>query len=302
MSEERSGVFSAPRASSDDRPRDAATVVLLREGLSGVEVFLLQRHGKSAFMGGAYVFPGGKVDVEDQAAAMLERLGPGDVAWCRARLEETPNVALSPEDAAGIHVAACRELFEEAGVLLARGRDGRRVAPEVLPGLRAELAAGASFAALLSREGLQLALRELTYFAHWITPAAERRRFDTRFFLAVLPAGQSALLDQTETVAEAWMGLTDALEAHREGRVFLPPPTQRTLEELLACGSLSAMRARAEVEPVQAVLPKLTVVEDVITIVLPWDPLYAELEGEGLPAPPRFGELPGRIEVRPPQG
>src|SRR5688572_26495435 len=98
---------------------DAATVVLLRE--APFEVFLLRRNARSSFMGGAYVFPGGKLDAEDSGPGTLACLAPGAAAHCRAQLDETPGAApLDDARAAGLYVAALRELFEEAGVLLAR--------------------------------------------------------------------------------------------------------------------------------------------------------------------------------------
>lgn len=289
-------------------PRHAATVILTRPGPRGLEIALQKRHRESQFMGGAYVFPGGKLDPEDCEPRALARLPVGAKERCFARFTPTPGTTMSPEEAAGLHVAACRETFEEAGVLLARKAGGAPFAitepaqEEALAHARLELAAGRlGFAELLEAEDLTVDLDGLVYWAHWVTPTRERRRYDTRFFVAHLPAGQVATADDQEAVDLRWYLADEALMAHQEGHIFLPPPTQRSLQELAGYTSLDQVRAEAARRPIGAIMPKLTVVGDAFAILMPWDPDYAAAEGGALPGePPKDPrpDLPSRIMVR----
>lgn len=273
------GFFSRPDAGKDVRPRDAATVVLLRAGGGTAEVFLVKRHGKSAFMGGAYVFPGGKLDATD--GEVVDLVGEEVAARCRAALEPTPGRTLSTEEATGLFAAAARELFEEAGVLLVEGvGDVSRYAS-----WRTKLQEGeATFVDFLRSEGLTPDLDRLVYWSHWITPSLEKRRYDTRFFLVELPEGQTPVHDRKETTEEAWMTAADALAAQARGEVFLPPPTQRTLEEI-GDGGAKEVFERARGRSVAPILPKVALIDERITILLPWDPEYPTTEGESLDVP-----------------
>lgn len=282
---------------------DASTVILIRPG-APFEVFLVKRHQKSAFMGGLFVFPGGKLDPEDGEAAMLDRTAPEPGTLC-ARLDETPGRPLDPPVAAGLYVAACRELFEEAGVLLARRR--REVGPIAFAaadveahfsGLRAALRAGTtSFAEIVSSEDLILDLGSLTYYAHWITPSRERRRYDTRFFIAAMPEGQTALIDHQEVTEQAWQTPEAALRCYEAGEIGLAPPTLRTLEELAELESIAALQAFAAARRIAPILPKVAATDGRIAILLPWDPLYAGSDGESLDleAPHPMAEGPTRF-------
>lgn len=269
--------------------RDAATVILLR-GATQTEVYLLKRHQKSGFMAGAHVFPGGKLDPEDvRAAAQL--LSKEACLACLEALDPTPSRALTPEQAGGLYLAAIRETFEEAGVLLAQG------ATDFDPkALRKELQAGAPFGELLAQHGLTPDLDALVYWAHWVTPSVEPRRFDTRFFVARMPAGQEASIDAHEAVEARWMAPKAALGAHAEDQIFLPPPTLRTLEELAEL-DFDAVRGRAGAMVMEPILPKLVADSRGFAIVLPWDPEYTALEGEGWAARPRGPALATRIQV-----
>jgi len=207
----------------------SATVVLLRDGPQGVEVFLVRRHAESGFMAHATVFPGGKVDVADFDAAAAGL----DPAGCAARLGLD-----DPAAARSLHVAAVRELHEESHVLLARYPDGRLPdAGEVaeidgrLEALRdGHRLAGADYHRVLAEARLTPALDLLVPFAHWVTPRAQQRRFDTWFFAAALPDHQNAAMDKHETTAACWSTPRAAIEDHlRGGEIHLPPPTQHTL-------------------------------------------------------------------------
>lgn len=185
----------------DETPRDAASVVLLREQGGQLEVFLLKRSGSRTIVGDAYVFPGGKLDPEDSDPNTIARLAvPDDPV---ARLGES---GLEPQRAAALYVAACRETHEETGVTL--------LADQLLP---------------LSR---------------WITPktpAMMRRRFDTRFFVGLLPVDQDAQHDGQEAVDSAWFTPRDALQAYSDNEINLAPPQLMTLAGLSRFATFGAL-------------------------------------------------------------
>jgi len=196
--------------------RPAATVLLLRDGSLGPEAFLLQRTRSAAFLAGAHVFPGGALDKADQDPRVLRRVHGLDDAEASARLGL---------DSGGLAywVAALRECFEEAGILLAQGEDGRALDAEraaQFAQYRSALHAGKlAFAEFLERERLLLRAHDLAYFGHWITAPGRARRFDTRFFLALAPEGQHGAHDGTELIASLWLRPQDALEHAREAEV-----------------------------------------------------------------------------------
>ena len=230
--------------------RKAATILLLSQGGSGVEVFMVQRPGRGIFPN-LHVFPGGKVEPADDGLAHLcEGL---DDAHASAQLGVT-------DGGLRYWVTAIRECFEECGVLLAY-RDDR---PFVASGdderarfdrSRDALAQGDdNLAALARREGLRLATDTVLYFSHWITPATAPARFDTRFFVAAMPDGQRAVGHSGETVAGTWVRPRDALASFDAGRWQMIHPTLTTLrtasrfdtvEDLLA--AVAARRHQGEV-------------------------------------------------------
>lgn len=270
--------FTQPGTTPDVMPRDASTVVLLRaREADAFEVFLVKRHGASAFMGGAYVFPGGKVDREDASltdAATAERLA--------ARLSPTPGRARTDEESAGLLVAAIREVFEEVGVLFARGPSGP-LDEATLARVRAARAEDLPLSAIMAAEGLALDLDALMPWAHWITPSLETRRFDTHFFLALAPEAQVVDVDARESTEGAWMTPAEALTRHEAGEILLPPPTLANLDELARLGALAAVLAAARARRVPAILPKVGAVGESMAIILPWDPLFAQTDGQALP-------------------
>jgi 8-oxo-dGTP pyrophosphatase MutT (NUDIX family) len=230
-------------------PRDAATVILVRPAGAGFEVFLLRRRKNASFMSGAFVFPGGAAD-------------PG---------ETDPRVT------------AARELFEEAGVLLAKG------APDAatLAAWRREVLDGASLADLLVEHGLELDVDGLRYYAHWITPSVEPKRFSARFYVARLPDGQAPSFDDRETVDEAWVTPAEALQ--RVAELQLPPPQVRTFLELSAIGSIDELmetcgRREGCAHPV---MPRMAPQPAGFALLLPWDPEYETAgTGDAAPLPP----------------
>jgi len=222
--------------------RLASTVLLVRDGASGLEVFMVVRHHKIDFASGALVFPGGSVDADDYAIA-------ADVAHCGPTLgfDERGRV---------LRVAAVRETFEECGVLLARPRGSGAV----LDGARsveiANSAPGRAFGELISVENLELALDALTPFAHWITPPIMPKRFDTHFYIVAAPADQIAMHDGSESVDSVWINPARALAEADAGKYTLVFATRLNLQLLAesrdAASAVAASRQRriVTVEPV----------------------------------------------------
>lgn len=254
-------------------------------------------------MAGAFVFPGGKLDEDDFAPQTLARAGDAPP------LNETPGVALSRERTLGLYVAACRETFEEAGALFARRRGTSELVAldeerERFDPWRMRLSKReAGISALLEAEDLELDLGRIHYWAHWITPSLEPKRFDTRFFVAEVPAGQTPYFDEHETTEQRWLTPTAALAAHAARELFLPPPTERTLQELEGVKDFADVEARAAARAgrIGPIMPKATVEDGDFTIVLPWDPGYASLDGDGINAedPEPEANRPTRIVVKP---
>jgi 8-oxo-dGTP pyrophosphatase MutT (NUDIX family) len=271
------GLAERARDISDGRlapavPRDAATVILLRQALpvdegGGVEAFLLRRTAELEFAPGAYVFPGGSVDRSD-ADPGLGWAGPDPAEF--AALLDVP-----PDRARALVCAAVRETFEESGVLLAGASHDDLVSDSAaLAADRHALLAGtASLAEVLSRRGLVLRTDLLTPWARWITPEASPRRFDTWFFAAALPPGQAATAapeghaDPGESESGAWLRPASALEAARAGQMTLLPPTAVTLGELARHADVPAILAHRPV--ITPRLPKVVVEDGRVRLHLP---------------------------------
>ncbi|MFI7577610.1 NUDIX hydrolase [Micromonospora sp. NPDC049497] len=217
-------------------PRVAATVLLLRPAPADFEVYLIRRVAAMAF-GGMYAFPGGGVDASD-SQAHVDWAGPDPAEW-GARL------GLSPEAAQAVVCAAAREVFEEAGVLLA-GPDARTVVGDV-SGDDWEAARVAlerhevGFADLLAQRGLTLRSDLLLPWSRWITPEFEPRRFDTYFFLALLPEGQRTRDVSREADRVLWARPADARDRAAAGELTMLPPTLVTLGQVAACGDLDGV-------------------------------------------------------------
>jgi len=209
-------------------PRPASTLILLRDSAAGPEVLMLQRTQSAVFLGGAYVFPGGSIDEADADPRILKRV--------RGEAKVPP---------APYWVAAIRECFEEAGVLLLDGVDAARA--ESLMRYRQR-----PFVELLENEDLYIPANALAYYGHWITAPGRPRRFDTRFFLAVAPEGQIGSHDAVETVHDVWITPREALERGARNEIELVPATQTTLQDLksfkTAREAFDAVRSRPEPE------------------------------------------------------
>ncbi|MBF0662652.1 NUDIX domain-containing protein [Rhodococcus sp. (in: high G+C Gram-positive bacteria)] len=231
--------------------RGASTVMLVRDSARGVEVFLQQRVVGMDFAGGMTVFPGGGVDPSDTDASV--RWSGPDVAWWAERF------ATDEATARALVLAAVRETFEECGVLLAGPDTDTLVADTaVYAGARRKLEARElSFGDFLAREGLVLRADLLRPWANWITPLGERRRYDTRFFVAAAPDGQRADGETSEADEVRWRTAAEELEYWRSGRCVLLPPTWTQLTDLARYRTVAEiMAAEVTVEPVLPVMSK----------------------------------------------
>jgi 8-oxo-dGTP pyrophosphatase MutT (NUDIX family) len=252
------------------KPLPAATVTLVRDSPRGVEVLMLQRSHSLKFMPGAHVFPGGGLDAADSSPEMHALCtGPADADASRTLGIESGGLAY--------WVAAIREAYEEAGILLAYDAAGKIVdlhdgAGRFDAHRRSLHARHGDFGNILRAERLRLATDRLMYFGHWITPVTVPRRYDTRFFLAVAPEGQEALHDNHETISHAWVRPQDALEQSMREKLKLRFPTIKTLERFMACATCAELVAEVSAAPiVRPLLPRMT--RDGQTL-LPGEPGY----------------------------
>ena len=261
------------KGKTEIQPLPAATVTLVRDAPRGVEVLMVQRNLGLAFMPGVYVFPGGSLDAAD---------GSPDMQELCAGLDDAAASNLLGMERGGLAywIAAIREAFEEAGILLASDARGALVsmqgpAAERYRAHRRALEEGRSDLMTIARnEGLQFATDKLLYFGHWITPVGAPRRYDTRFFMAVAPEGQTAEQDNQETIAHLWLRPADALDMHRREALAMRFPTIKTLERFAQCSTaeelMATLRSSCVVRPV---LPRISRNGESL---LPGDPGYDE--------------------------
>jgi 8-oxo-dGTP pyrophosphatase MutT (NUDIX family) len=253
-------------------PRPAATVTLVRDAPGGFEVLMMQRNFKSVFMPGMHVFPGGAVDRHDSSAEIAALCtGLDDVVASRKLGIERGGLAY--------WVAAIRESFEEAGILLACNDRGDivtlddAVRAQRFHAYRSRVEHGEHpLSDMLRNEGLQLPLHHMTYFSHWITPLGAPRRYDTRFFVAAAPEAQQPLHDNRETINHVWVRPAAALDKNKQKQFDMRTPTVHTL------------RLFAEHDNVVSLIKGLQALGDIPVIepriaksgrrVLPGDPEY----------------------------
>jgi 8-oxo-dGTP pyrophosphatase MutT (NUDIX family) len=245
--------------------RLAATVILARPPF---EIYLTRRSARSAFAPDAFVFPGGTIEDQDTTeSARARTLGLDSDRMARhfraavpAELpcDEPPS---APENAASLFVAALRELFEEAGILLARTAAGERIEAassdwESVTAQRTGLRDGRlTFAAFLTARGWYADASALTLFSHWITPRSEPRRYNTYFFFAVAPPDQAAYADAFETHDGIWISPSAALERERAGTLRLVYPTIKHLERLERFANVDAALEYSSSKPILTILP-----------------------------------------------
>jgi len=254
----------------------AATVILTRERAGSLQIYLLKRSSKSGFMAGNYVFPGGTLDTEDRNINVFKTHSDLDLDEIATRFGGD----LTAESALTYCVAAIRETLEEAGVFIACNDDKFEKKLEKVCGLR--LAGNWSkdwFVKLVAGSNWRLNLTALSRWSHWITPELMKRRFDTRFFMADMPAGQYCRPDSRETVQGLWISPEEGLTGNLDGKIPLSPPTLVTLHELLKYPSLKDLHTESCQRPWgHAILPRLVPLAKGAFIVEPWDPLYLEKE------------------------
>ena len=275
-------------------PKQAATVVIAREpsdGGPGVEIFCVRRHQASGFLGGAVVFPGGKLEGADRSGAWHELATP---------VSERVQAWLGG-DALTYAVACLRETLEEAAILPVVNDT---LNDERVKALRGELAdaggaeeAGGGLRTLVERHGLVLDTGRLEPLAHWITPEAEARRYDTRFFLVDAPPNQPGAHDKRETTESFWARPKTLLERWRKNEIYLAPPTSRTIELFADAQNVSEARIIARRQSLAPLCPHLVMADGETILALPGDPLYptpAPLP-EDESAPTRFVFTDGRL-------
>ena len=262
--------------------KPAATVLLVRDAdAGGVEVFMLRRTFNAAFASGMFVFPGGKVDDVDGVDEIAE--------LCDGLTDARASSLLGIANGGLAYWVACiRECFEEAGVLLARHETTGDVVrfDDEATAQRFEVErenihdGSVALLDLCKREGLRLTTDDIHYVSHWITPMGEKRRFDTRFFIARAPQAQEPLHDDGETIESFWISPQEAIERAHEKDLMLMPPTKANIEFLLPFKTADeVLAAAAQVGMPQTILPKLKIDADgrVVGIAMPGDPEYAVL-------------------------
>lgn len=276
MSDDQSrGTVSPPADSPETVPiRPAATIMLLRDGADGLEVFMQQRNHGSEFVAGLHVFPGGAVDPEDGESDIYERcVGRDDVDASERTGESSGGLAF--------WVAAIRETFEEAGLLLALkgGSPLHFDDPTVAARFdehRTEVDQGRrTLLSVCRSEELMLDVSRMHYHSRWITPLGPKRRYDTRFFVAPMPTGQIASKDNREAIADLWIAPKVAVAQEAAGELNMLIPTLASLRELATHDDVaSALAASAPLRDVPGILPRIIMGPNGREALLPGDPGY----------------------------
>lgn len=244
-------------------PKDAATILLVRDGEAGVEVFCVERSKQSRFLGGAIVFPGGKLDDSDAAEGWAALTTPPQPA----RACSDP-FARDDAHLRALAVAACRETLEEAAMLHVAGASAP-LRDDELVALRTRLVAEpAALRSFLRDRGLRLDLGALHPLSRWVTPIAEARRYDTRFFVAIAPNGQTGAHDDHETMASFWATPAEVLRRFDAGEVQVAPPTHRTLELFAPMKTADDILTFASASSLEPICPQLVLQADGETMAL----------------------------------
>jgi 8-oxo-dGTP pyrophosphatase MutT (NUDIX family) len=278
-------------------PRASASVVLLRDDpQKGLEVFLLRRHTASAVLGGAYVFPGGKLDEADCASAL------------HAYLDTDPQVLLNSlgepdlpaHTATGLYVAAVREVLEECGVMFAQSLDARDVHDaQQRQAWQKQLHGGQTLLDLLAQTQLRIDTQHLAPWSRWITPmqaSVTNKRFDTRFFVAVLPHGQHPVHDNIEAIDSVWLSPREALTRYWDGKLPLAPPQIMTLVALQSHTHTQQVLNFARQQTPPLILPEpFDDVDGVRTLCYPGDARHS-VKQPAMPGPTRLRFMAGRFE------
>jgi 8-oxo-dGTP pyrophosphatase MutT (NUDIX family) len=259
-------------------PIDAATLLLVRDTRDGVQILCVERSRKSGFLGGAIVFPGGKVDPLDAS--------PEWDAVCEATPVARGGFARDELNLRALAVAACRETFEEAAILPLTSLDDSGIAE-----LRAERS---RLSSILRERGVRLDLSKLHAIARWVTPVSEPRRYDTRFFVARAPEGQAGLHDGRETTSIFWATGSEVLRRFDAREIEVFPPTHRMLSLLAGARDTDEVIAMADRACLDPICPMLVDHADTIALVLPGDPQH-EVRDPRIPGSSRFVLQDGRF-------
>jgi 8-oxo-dGTP pyrophosphatase MutT (NUDIX family) len=268
--------------------RDASTLIVARDAAGGgIEVFCVERQ-KAGFLGGVVVFPGGKLDASD--------LDPGWEGFCTPPLRTRTPIAVDAAALRGLAIAACREALEEAAILPVVGPHPTHA--ELLE-WRTALARGTeTLRPLLATRGRRLDLGSLHALARWVTPVAEARRFDTRFFLYVSDGATTGAHDDYETTASFWATPSDVLERYASRALVLAPPTHRTLQVLAGARNTADAVAIAAASCLEPICPRVVTQReaggDTVAIVLPGDPEH-DVRAVRVPGPSRYVLRSGRF-------
>lgn len=261
-------------------PVASATVMVLRDSPRGPEVLMMRRHGNSSVLGGAHVFPGGKLDAQDC------KVDPAVLDQPLHQLHQSlGQPGLDAATAAGLHVAALRETFEECGLLLAHAAD-----PHGLQVARDQIRAGHDFVSTVVALGLTLETARLAPWLRWITPrvpSVTRSRFDTRFFLAEAPPDQTAVHDDHEATETVWLHPHTGLQQYWDGQIDLAPPQIMSLSELARFDSVAQVMASARSRPPPLIEPEPFDQDGQRVICYPGDPRHT-LREPAWPGPTRL--------------
>jgi 8-oxo-dGTP pyrophosphatase MutT (NUDIX family) len=254
----------SPSPQTPAAARASATVMIVRDGAKGLEIFMVARDRQVDMATGAVIFPGGKVDADDAAPS-----------WGALSAPRAPDRSY--------WIAALRETYEESGLLLANTGEAH-VEAEAAAKINAEtrtplLDGKQTYSAILQARGLLPAFDRMTPFAHWVTPVSQPKRFKTHFFLAAAPAGQQAVHDGREAVSSFWMRPIDLLEEGAAGRQTLVPPTRLNLEMLAESGTTVADAfAAAKARRIVTVMPQSSKTPEGIRLTIPADAGYKTTE------------------------
>jgi 8-oxo-dGTP pyrophosphatase MutT (NUDIX family) len=280
----------APRDLRSSRSLSAALTAPPPVNAKGIEVFCVERSKQSGFMGGAIVFPGGKLDASD--------LDPTWKKFTTAPREPTTTIADDEGMLRGLSIAACREALEEAALLPVAG--GILLHEDLLELRQRMTAKATTLRTFLEERWLLLDLGLLQPFARWVTPLVESRRYDTRFFLVAAPPGQLGAHDDHETMSSFWASPADVLKRFDAGTVQLAPPTHRTLELLSSATSVFDAFKRMSATSLEVICPKLVrhveaaTGTDTMALVLPGDPEH-EIKDARVAGSSRFVLRDGRF-------
>ncbi len=254
----------------------AATVILLRDPY---RVFMVRRELTQNFLAGVCVFPGGKMDEQDRDEDLAVLARGMDGAQARALLNEPD---LDECTALGLFCAAIRELFEEAGILLAytsngslidfTDQDTRKRYNDYRKAIHEK---ELSLKDLARQENLTLAVDSLLPYSRWIAPGAVKKRFDTRFFLCRLPLGQKTDYDPVELMSYEWRTPGEILRQANSGEIKLIPPTLKTIHELSSFDCIDRLYRYVQSRPIYPILPEVYAEDDSIVMKLPHDPEYS---------------------------